>query len=160
MFSEEWLRAYQAKQARITRATAPNSSYARYARLPDMIRFDLPPLPTLNVLMRMHWAARRQFERKLGELVAAATFDLPTGAPPYEKARIAVTRHAVRDVDPDGLPAICKLLLDVLQPRSERHPRGLGIIAGDDAAHLDLIVNQQRCKRAEARTAVLIERIQ
>ena len=42
----------------------------------------------------------------------------------------------------------------------KQHPRGLGIIAGDDAAHLDLIVNQQRCKRADARTAVLIERIQ
>lgn len=157
MFSEEWLRAYQAKRAC---ATVRNRAELSYARLPDMIRFDLPPLPTLNVLMRMHWASRGRFERKLGEMVAAATFDLPSGAAPYDKARIAVTRHAVRDVDPDGLPAICKLLLDVLQPRSETHPRGLGIIAGDDAERLDLIVNQQRCKRADARTAVLIERIQ
>lgn len=157
MFSEEWLRAYQAKRAC---ATVRNRAELSYARLPDMIRFDLPPLPTLNVLMRMHWATRRTAERKIGRMVAGLTFDLPTGAPPYEKARITIIRHAVRDVDPDGLPAISKLLLDVLQPRSKWHPCGLGIIAGDDPEHLDLIVNQQRCKRADARTAVLIERIQ
>ena len=148
-FDESWLKSYEARQAGAS------------ATLPDMIRFDLPfVLPSLNTLIRLHWSQRGKLIRSLSGTVAALTVDLPRGAAPIDRARVTVIRHAIQEIDPDNLAASAKHLLDVLQPRSERHPHGLGLIAGDDPAHLVLDVQTEPAlKRANQRTVVLIERI-
>jgi hypothetical protein len=47
----------------------------------------------------------------------------------------------------------------ILQPASKRHPAGLGVIASDAAADLDLIVRQVSCPAIQARVTVSIEPI-
>ena len=79
----------------------------------------------------MHWRARKAYKVALrAEVLQLIT---PPAAP-IEHAVITIWRHSVRAPDADNL--IAKSLLDVLQPQSKRHPYGIGMIAGDDPAHL------------------------
>jgi hypothetical protein len=114
------------------------------------------PTPLLNELLRMqrHWAIRRKHCWALSAEIAAL-LGVRLASPPIEHAIITVTRYSVGTPDADALTA--KSLLDTLQPRSERHPYGLGVIAGDDPAHLTLHLSAALChKRKEQRTEVQI----
>lgn len=148
-FDESWLRSYQQRQ-----------SAGFVPTLPDQFGFTLPyTLKNLNVFLRLHWSDRSRYIRQVSADVAALIQHLPAGAPPIEHARVTVTRHALREPDADNLTGSCKSLLDVLQPRSDRHPHGLGLIQGDDPDHLELVVVcDPAAKRSEVRTVVLIER--
>ena len=147
-WDEAWLRQHEAKMAG-----------GGVLPLPDRFGFTLPyALPSLNKLLRMHWSERKKEAKRMSESVAAVTAHLPKGAKPPEHARVTVVRYASRAMDEDNLYGSVKHLLDVLQPKSERHPFGLGLIAGDDPAHLTVTVRFERSSRAAARTSVLVEK--
>ena len=63
-----------------------------------------------------------------------------------------------RAVDPDGLPTCAKHILDVLQPRSKKHPDGLGVIAEDTADCIigGAVIDQRRTTKGE-RPHMLVE---
>ena len=123
---------------------------------PIVIRLAAP-LPLLNVWERMHFTARSKFKTALAWEVLAEIGRKP--ATPIEVADITVWRHSIRAPDGDNL--IAKALLDVLQPASKRHPYGLGIIAGDDPAHLVLAVHHvQAATRTEQCTRIRIREAQ
>ena len=147
-FDEAWLREYEAKMSR------------QSGELPDF-RFTLQrPFVLLNPMLRMHWARRRAYAAALSAEIAAATPNLPAGAKPMQRARVTVTRYSLGEPDHDGLVGGAKWLVDSLLVRSERHPNGLGFLADDSPAHLDLIVRSEVVtKRRDQRTTVLIERI-
>ena len=106
-----------------------------------MIRFTIPEaLPGQNVLLRMHWAKRRDMRARVAWSIRAALLERGTGfllgSPPIRRCRISLTRLCRKPLDPDNLPSSFKFVLDCLQPPSPRHPNGLGVIADDSAACL------------------------
>jgi hypothetical protein len=114
------------------------------------------PLPLLNVQLRQHWKERANERKDLAwEVVAALGRARP--AAPIEFAEIVTWRHSVQQPDEDNLQASRKGLHDVLQPSSERHPYGLGVILGDDPGHLRSIIHHVKAKsRLEQYTLVRI----
>ena len=116
-----------------------------------------------NVALRQHWAERRDERKHLHDEVMVAlggTRHLPR--PCFARARVTVWQHRVSLMDPDNLTAACKALLDVLQPRSDRHPLGIstGIIADDSAECCELVVRQiKEAHRSDQRTVVVIEEL-
>lgn len=121
------------------------------------IRFAIDEtLPTLNVLLRLHWSKRQRIARRVQQLVWVELRKqglLPMV--PMQRARIQVRRFSSNEPDPDGMPSTAKLLLDVLQPMSKRHPLGLGVIVNDDSDSITLHV--EHVPKRVARTEVEIE---
>jgi hypothetical protein len=114
------------------------------------------PLPLLNVWERMHWRRKGKFKKDLAWEILALLGATP--AQPFERARIRVFRHSIFAPDQDNL--IVKALLDVLQPPGKRHPYGLGVIAGDDPAHVTCDIQHVFAQTRKAQcTEVLIQEI-
>lgn len=121
------------------------------------IRFKLArPLPSLNELMRTNkFKYKAEREALAWEVVAMIGRQRP--AKPIERAELIIHRHSVGTLDDDNLKSCRKALTDVLQPPSKRHPNGLGVIVGDDPAHLKAEVHQVRVNHlAEQHTLVVI----
>lgn len=137
---------------------------------PHEIDLTLPGLllPTPNDLLRMerrHWSVRRNFTNNLARMVWATLFNSPHRAAlryaPMRRCRIRVDRCSAGRPDPDAIKGCAKPLLDVLQPRSKRHPYGLGVIADDSDAvieHLD--VRPVSTKRGAYATRIVITPIE
>jgi hypothetical protein len=113
------------------------------------------PTLTLNRLLRMrHWQ-RTKYARDLA-IELRASYRTPP-AQPLEKARLFIRRHAVQAPDYDGMVGGCKLLIDCLLVRSDRHPHGLGFIVDDSIDRLRLVVEHvQAPSQAEQCTEVEI----
>ncbi|MBP8176828.1 MAG: hypothetical protein KAX77_03595 [Xanthomonadales bacterium] len=136
------------------------------ATYPDPIDLTLPGLllPTPNDLLRMerrHWSVRRNFTMNLARMVWATLFNSPHRAAlqrdAIKRCRILIERHSAGRPDPDAIKGCAKPLLDVLQPRSKRHPYGLGVIADDSDAvieHLD--VRHVQAKRGTYAARIVI----
>jgi len=89
-------------------------------------------LPTLNMLLRLHWSKRRRIQSRVSQLVwLEMQRQGLRPASPITRCRIRIRRYSRRSPDVDSLPSTGKLLLDVLQPASRAHPQGLGVIADD-----------------------------
>jgi len=149
-FDESWYREYQRRQADHTAPEPPRTG--------EYIFRLNKPLMLPNRKKGLHWAEQSKLIHALSQEVAQIIGPGPTQ--PIQKAHITVWRYGIRECDADNLTASLKPLLDVLQPRSQRHPYGLGIIAGDDPAHLTHEIFHVQCKaRAEQRTVVNIREI-
>lgn len=148
-FSESWLKDYN--QRRTAYKTAPAAVMA-----PIKLKLRRPTV-TLNVLMRMHWRARRKLAQSMSSELAK---QLPPGnSEPLALARVTITRYSIAEVDEDNLRG-CKLLIDCLLPFSARHPHGLGLCLDDDRAHMEqrivgVVVKTMR----EQRTEITVEPI-
>lgn len=147
-FDESWYREYQRRQAQHTAPEPPKP--------PGEYSFTLKaPLLLPNRKKNLHWAAQSNLINALSQEVAQIIG--PGPQEPIAKAHIRVLRYGLKAPDRDNLHASLKWLLDVLQPRSPRHPYGLGIIAGDDPEHLTHEIHHVQVKaRAEQRTVVKI----
>lgn len=121
---------------------------------PSSYDFTIPVrVPTLNVLMRMHFRKRHRLLNQLAWHVVAAAGKAPPR--PFQKARVVIERESTQEPDPDGLKASVKSLLDVLQPVSKRHPLGLGFIKDDSADCIDLEVRHIQGKGARTRVMIV-----
>ena len=118
----------------------------RHPEAPREIAFALPfALDSLNKRLRQHWSARVGSDRNLAqEIMVALGGPRHYPRPPFNRARITIVRCGIQLLDPDGLPAAQKPLIDTLCVASTRHPVGLGIIVDDSARHIELVVTQQR----------------
>ncbi len=127
-----------------------------------MIRFVIDEtLPTINTLLRMHWRKRGVLLSKIQYAVYVAlaqSNQLPQGRAPMARCRIRIRRFSRNEPDVDALKATAKLLLDVLQPLSKRHPKGLGLIADDSSACIAEL-HVEHVPKHMARTEVEIEQI-
>lgn len=126
-----------------------------------MIEITIPyRLLLLGQLQRMHFAQRTREQRLIAWLVKSALLQQGIRVErPYEKARVTVRRYSTQEPDEENLSASCKLLMDVLQPLSKRHPCGLGIILNDSPAHLERDVRHVHCGRGLHQTDITIERL-
>lgn len=115
--------------------------------------FTIPVrVPTLNVLMRMHWRKRTKHLRQIAWYVVALAGKAPSA--PFAKAHVVIERESTQEPDPDGLSTAAKAILDVLQPCSKKHPCGLGFIANDSAECLTLEVRHIRGKGNNTRVII------
>jgi hypothetical protein len=112
-------------------------------------------LPTLNTLLRMHWAKRKALLAQVSMFVCASV-GARSGAP-MARAHVDIKRYSTQEPDVDGMPGTAKLILDVFQPASKRHPCGLGYILDDSSKCITLAVTH--VKSREKRTDFLITEI-
>ena len=126
-----------------------------------MLEFTLTaPTPSLNQTLRMHpQVKRRQRSNWAWEITGTMLGKRP--AQPLARARVTIWRHSVGTLDHDNAVGGAKGLVDVLKPmHPTRNPCGLGIIADDSPAHLELVVHQvKETKRTGHRTVVRVEEI-
>lgn len=105
--------------------------------------------PSPNRVMRLHWAQRKKLWDRWGRFIWAAVLQqgqLPQ-APP-ERARVTITRHGVKALDPDNLVGAHKPVIDALTRNR--------LIADDSAAHIELHVSEGK-RTKEPYTLVLVE---
>ena len=119
-------------------------------------------LPSLNAMLRQHWASRHDLMERLNQEVMVNVGG-PTRfpRPPYERARITVTRHCVNELDQVNLVGSTKFLEDVLKAyHYKTNPLGLSFIKADDPSHCIMVARQIVEKRRTAqRTIVVVEEL-
>jgi len=117
--------------------------------------------PSLNRLLRLHWAERRQIGRQWAEalhvLVRATNQQLP--AIVLERCRIGIERQASPALDLDNLVGGVKPLIDALLVASARHPYGLGILRDDASGRLELDIRQRPAPRAQRGTLLSLQEL-
>jgi hypothetical protein len=165
-FDESWLRDYQRRQAE---RGGPTQKWPETAKKPDFeaekqpkghhypdIVFRLSkPLLLPNRKKHLHWSEISAAIHLLSDEVSRGIENAPPE--PLKMAAVTVLRYSLKEPDQDNLEASLKQLLDVLQPRSKRHPYGLGIITDDNHAHLESEIHHVQVKaRAEQQTLVRI----
>lgn len=108
------------------------------------LAFILPmAMTSLNVRLRQHFTKRSSNDKALAqEIMAALGGPRHYPRPPFKRARITIVRGGVGMLDPDGLPAAHKALIDALCVASSQHPCGQGIIEDDGPRHIELVVSQ------------------
>lgn len=159
-FDESWLRDYQMRQKQEPQkfpvATAPPKiSLSTDEQAGDIVFKLSKPLLLPNAKNKLHWTDKSRLIHEMSDEVARAILKMPPQ--PLQKVSIVALRYGLKNPDWDNLQSSLKSLLDVLQPRSDRHPYGLGIIAGDDPAHLVAeAVGVQVKSKAEQKTLVRI----
>jgi hypothetical protein len=167
-FDEAWLKDYQRRRTEQAQSSAPikwpdkppqpaahNPIESTATKHPDIVFRLSKPLLLANRKKNMHWAAKSDAIHKLANEAAQAITNPPPA--PLSRAFVSILRYSVREPDWDNLQECQKFLLDILQPRSKRHPYGLGIIAGDDPVHLKSEIQHVQVKsRAEQQTLVRI----
>lgn len=108
---------------------------------------DVPP--SLNKTLRMHWAARAKLAEVWAYWIRAnspSTFFHPIYG---TKMSVKVTLWHSRFYDKDNAYGACKVLVDALKLHK--------LIFDDNAKHLELTVEQQKCPRKHIRTVVVLE---
>lgn len=111
--------------------------------------------PSLNTLMRMHWAKRRRQARTFAQLLHYHSGYRPGAEGPMERCRLVVERRGAKLLDADNLEGGVKPLVDAMLLPGRRHPYGLGWLRDDGpevvVAHC---VVQRTVPRAERGTWV------
>jgi hypothetical protein len=115
-------------------------------------------ISSLNVTLRQHFAERGRDQKMLYfSVLEAAHWPRVLPRPAFAKARVTVTRISPRTLDRDNLFGAAKALVDILKPRSERNPLGVGLLIEDSPDRCELHVEQEI---GDAATRVLIEELE
>src|SRR5580765_3392856 len=124
-----------------------------------MIDITIPiRVPTTNELLRMHYFTRSRLLRQIANEIWVALPKEIRGRKYYlRKVRVHIERHSTIEPDPDGLDGAKKLVLDVLQPSSKRHPYGIGVIANDNSQCVESTVKHVKCKGGVKKTRIVVE---
>ena len=101
--------------------------------------------PSLNRLLRLHWADRRKLKDDWQWLLLAerAKGNFPKH---QTKLKITITRFSPKLLDTDNLYGSCKIVLDAM--------KAVGILVDDSPSHIDLICSQAKGK---SRTQIKVE---
>lgn len=131
----------------------------------DMIEITIPfMVPSLNELLRKHWAIRRDIKKKWFLMILAYG-----GKPKYrpselDKFKVTITRYGPRLLDFDNLAGGGKIILDELKCFCYTMVCGKktkvirdGYIWDDDPTHL--ITEYKQIKSKEKKTVIKIERM-
>jgi hypothetical protein len=112
------------------------------------MRIEIPEAtPSLNKMLRRHWAVDRRLKKRWHKLVWVALFEQPYGARArFNKAKVTITRCSPRMLDADNAVGSVKHVVDAL--------RACNVIADDTPEHIELIVRQEKGK---ARTVIELE---
>lgn len=114
-----------------------------------MIEIQVPEVaPSLNRLVRMHWAARNRLLKKWQWIVWAEVYRLggPSGMKFHGKVRVRITRRSHHLLDADNLHGAAKLVLDALKTAK--------VIEDDSPEHIELHCEQES---GSAQTTIRID---
>jgi len=111
--------------------------------------------PTLNELLRMHFRLRAKTAQSLAWQVRSSA--MPP-AKPIQACNVIIERTSPREPDPDGLNSCGKIIMDILQPCSLRHPMGLGFIA-DDSSKCVRNFQVRHINGRDPRTRIIIQEL-
>lgn len=116
-----------------------------------VLRLVIPDTPpSLNKVLRMHWATKRKLNQNWVNQVWAASYCCRPFDDLYEeKAKVKITLHHARAYDQDNAYGACKTVLDALR-RSR-------LIRDDTAEWLELTVEQEKCKHRDRHTVIELE---
>ena len=106
-----------------------------------LIEIQVPEIvPSMNVLLRTHWAARRRMLKKWEWILYVEAYRLrgPTGFKFDGKVRVRIIRRAHRMLDTDNLVGSCKIILDAMKT--------VGLIPDDSPDHIALTCEQEAGK--------------
>lgn len=107
---------------------------------------DVPP--SLNKVLRMHWAAKRKLKKHWTEIFYAELFSKPADFS-RKKRTVKITLHHSRFYDKDNAYGAVKPLVDVLTDHS--------VIVDDSAEWLELTVEQAKVPHKQRFTTIEIE---
>lgn len=112
------------------------------------MRIEIPEAtPSLNKMLRRHWSVDRKLKKHWHKLVWLALFEQSERITrPFPRAKITITRHSSRMLDPDNATGSVKHVVDAL--------RACNVITDDTPEHIELVVKQQKGK---ARTVIELE---
>jgi hypothetical protein len=103
-----------------------------------VIEIQVPEVaPSLNHLIRLHWAARRRLLKKWEWIVFAEVYRIggPAAISFQGKLRVRIVRRAHRQLDYDNLVGSCKIVLDALKAAK--------VIPDDSPDHIQLTCEQE-----------------
>lgn len=103
--------------------------------------------PSLNKVLRMHWRARKQLNDAWIMLVRSEMPEIYLK--PIVKMRCTVVLAHSRHFDYDNAFGAVKPLIDAL--------KRWALIFDDSPEYLDLEVQQQKCKRKDGHTVIVLE---
>ena len=106
---------------------------------------DVPP--SLNKVLRMHWAKRKGLLDAWMWMVLVAYGHLPIVCD--GKRRVKITLHHARLYDKDNAYGACKVIFDALKAQ--------GFIVDDAAQWLEAEVVQKKCPHKKRHTVLEIE---
>ena len=116
------------------------------------MRIEIPEAtPSLNQMLRQHWSKDRKLKDHWRQSVWIALYEQhgrPLWSEPMPKARLTITRHSSRMLDPDNATGGVKHVIDALL--------ACNLIAGDSPEHIELIVQQEK---GAARTVIELEAV-
>jgi hypothetical protein len=111
-----------------------------------VIEIEIPEVaPSLNKLIRLHWAARRKLQQRWSWLILSKRPSIVT-AP--KKAKVVINRQSPKFLDTDNLYGASKMIVDALKHAA--------LISGDDPSRLTLVCTQSRGK-AETKITVDVD---
>jgi hypothetical protein len=103
----------------------------------DRFVIELPFRSVLaNEWQRMHWTARRRYSQQVAALIMAAIPWKDRPKVPWKAWSILIERESTQRPDPSAIMSGAKPLIDALQPKSKRHPAGIGLVENDNADSL------------------------
>ena len=106
--------------------------------LSTTIRIEIPEVvPSLNRLLRMHWAARRRLLKRWEWAVFAEVYRVggPLAVRFHGKVQVRICRRSRGMLDQDNLAGSAKFVLDALKVSK--------VIADDSPAHIELTCEQE-----------------
>jgi Holliday junction resolvase RusA-like endonuclease len=107
--------------------------------------------PSLNQVRKLHWAARKREETKLGWEVVSALNQIPAIPRAKGKRRLTICRHGRKAMDQDNLAGGCKALIDILKAK--------GLLIDDNPDMAELIFTQAVTRKGPLCTVVTLEDI-
>lgn len=131
---------------------------------PRVLRLDLSyKLPTLNVLLRKHYAERGRDKKMIGAQIAVAVCG-SRPPEPFERAHVHIIRYSTSPEGPDedGLKGGCKDIIDCLttphlsKPNRKTglcktiNPYGMALIRDDNPKRTRITVEHQYVSPKEA----------
>ena len=114
-------------------------------------KIDVPDVPpSLNKVLRMHWARRRSLKDSwMAQIAVRARLAGWKVKPVDVKVRGIITIHNARTYDKDNAYGACKIIFDALKT--------LGLIVDDRKEWFDVDVRQEKCKRKDRHTVIELE---
>lgn len=133
---------------------AVEQTYRPDSERPIYVEFTLPyPVVSLNKWIEMHYRDKR---KEIDRIIEHFCTQVKWNYRPYRTAKMTVERHARYRLDKTNAEGSVKGLEDALQPRSARHPYGIGVIMDDSEDALKRAVVQVKAPIKNEHTVVRI----
>ncbi len=105
-------------------------------------------IPSLNKLLRTHWALRRQKKQQWGLVIKNKTKEIKN----HQFNRLEITSHRTRMLDYDNLVGGCKeIIVDNI--------KNLGLIIDDDPKSVLVSYTQKKCDKKNQHTEIKLKNI-